>query len=171
MMEDMGRRMEEPGPELAADQMSVWGQISNRLARMRVRTRTQDMNELLEHEDLTESTRRLPAPLQDQIGAVFLVDDAVAGLELFRASDIFAAFVRRLAIGYGLDAMTGNSSARTSWNDETIESVLLLINRCEFLTKDSPGLGSEVHVTTESLVGHGLAVGDSIVHFAAMPRV
>jgi hypothetical protein len=61
--------MEEPGPELA-DQMSVWGQISNRLAYMRMRTRTQDMNELVEHEDLTESTRRLPAPLHDQIGAV-----------------------------------------------------------------------------------------------------
>jgi len=171
MMDDVGRRMEEPGQELAADQMSVWSQISNRLVRMRMRTRTQDMNELLEHKDLTESTREIPAPLQDQIGAVFLVDDAVVGLELFRTSDLFAASMRRLTMGYGLDAMTGNSSARTSWNDETIESVLLLINRCKFLTKDSPGLGSEVHVTAESFVGHGLAVGDSIVHFAAMPRV
>jgi len=151
--------------------MSVWGQISNRLAHMRMRTRTQDVNELLEHEDLTESTHRLPTPLQDQIGAVFLVDDAVVGLELFRASDLFAASMRRLTMGYGLDAMTGNSSARTSWNDETIESVLLPINRCEFLTKNSPGLGSEVHVMTEGLVGHGLAVGDTIVHFAAMPRM
>jgi len=83
MMHDVHRSM-EAGHGPRADQHEVWGDIDRKMGRMGVRSATRTMTDIYEQRgcSLDAMAGQLKAA-PDQVGAIFIVRDRIAGLELF----------------------------------------------------------------------------------------
>jgi hypothetical protein len=89
-----------------ADQGQVWNAIAEKSARMRVASPTRAMSDIFEgHAVSVDAYARALAPMASRVGAVFLLDDEAAGLDLFAHASTCRALLPKIVRGYALDAI------------------------------------------------------------------
>lgn len=152
--------------EYVADQREIWNQISLKADRMDAECPSMAMSEMYEKkaEKLEEYTRHFRA-IEGQVGAVFLINGEVAGLDSFGKSDTFSKVFKKLIQSYALDAIdylepdkeikvskTGVSDLIQSAKSATLES------------RQSVGLGTDLRLETRKLTGFALALDGSLLH-------
>ena len=89
-----------------SDQGEVWSDISAKSARMEADSPTEAMSEMYEKRavDLDRFVAQFKA-VDGQIGFVFLIDGAVAGLDLFDTPETLRKLLPKLVKSYALDAL------------------------------------------------------------------
>ena len=89
-----------------SDQQAVWNDIAEKSARMAVASDTAAMLAMYERVDhsLDDFVAAFP-PADRQVGAVFLVNGHLAGLELFDAPTTWRKLSPKLVRSYALDAI------------------------------------------------------------------
>ena len=108
---------------------------------------------------------------QSQVGAIFMINGKVVGMDSFGKADSFSKFFNKLVESYALDAV--------DWFEPEKEHKSLKNEVTNFLnyTKESRveshpavGLGTDYRIETGSLTGFALAMGDDLLHLSVFTR-
>jgi hypothetical protein len=153
-----------------SDQSAIWQEIDLKSARLGAESSTRAAAAMFDklRERLDGFTNEL-RPLDGQVGAVFAIRGAIVGLDAFDSPNTWARVMPGLVRSYGLDALDaaigGNGFAKP-------EPALFLdaIANAPLETFPAIGLGSDVRIGGDAVVGGALVVDDRVVHILAFPK-
>jgi hypothetical protein len=155
-----------------ADQGEIWNDIEEKANRMDALSPSMAMSRIYELKtaSLEEYTRNF-RPIEGQVGAAFLIDGKVAGIDSFGKSDTFSKVFKKLLESYALDAID-------QYNPQKEVKVLKcqatdLIKEAQSApieSRPSVGLGMDLRLESRKLSGFALALEDQILHLAVFAR-
>jgi hypothetical protein len=154
-----------------ADQGMVWDHIAAKAAELNAPSRTSAMAAIYDrHRTTVDEYVAALGPTQGQTGAVFAIDGAVAGLDLFDRPESLAALLPKLVRSYAVDAI-GNGGGEHNTPEPAAAKVFLnLLADAHTDAYPALGLGTDLRLTAPGLVGGGLTVDDHLIHLAAFAR-
>jgi len=145
-------------------QGEVWAEVSLKLNKMKSRSPSAALNQVYEDYEgrLEKVNEELKAP-QGCSGAVFVFGGKIAGMDLFDQSGTLEKLWPKLVRSYAIDAMEepGEPSKQTRESVVSWLKAALTVKSEKF---HSPGLGEDVRLQGENLVGSSLLVEDEPVH-------
>ena len=151
-----------------SDQSEVWHNISRKSARLRVNSPTESMSDIYENKKRSiESAVEAFSSADQQVGAVFGIDDAVAGIDLFDSETTFAKMLPKLVRSYALDAI---ETPRRQWKATSVTEAQRFINSLcavEVQKYKAIGLGEDLRLKSQMIAGGALANENQIVHLGA----
>jgi hypothetical protein len=160
------------GGSRRSDQSEVWGNISAKSARFEVASPTGSMSDI--YEDQKQSIDEFVGAFNSvecQVGAIFGIDGAVGGIDLFDAPDTFAKLMPKLVRSYSLDAIetpTEEKKKTTEIEAKRFIEVLSTIQTQEF---PAVGLGKDLRLESEMISGGALVNEGRVVHLGAFPLI
>ena len=159
--------------EYSSDQSAIWGEISSRLESEGISAPTHAMDD-----HYTSRMRELKA-FQEQfsldkfkkvekgtlVGAAFTLSGKILGMDAFDKSETLRRQWAKLINSYAIEAVReGNGGA------VDIESVRLFLGTAsasDMQVFEPPGLGDDVRITGEKVVGSALVFGSHVIHIYA----
>lgn len=148
-------------------QTDVWENIRAKSARMGNRSGTEAMAGIYEdHDAELRAYVRAIQPVQNQVGAVFAVDDEVRGVELFDFSATLRRLYPKLVRSYALDAVEGRKSASSGVEPDP-RPIIAAVTAAEKSEHGAVGEGTDIRLTGDHLTGGGLVARDRLVHLCA----
>ncbi len=153
--------------ERRADQGAIWNDIDEKAARMAAPSETHAAAAMYEksREQLDEFQRSLQAQPR-QVGAVFAINGAIAGLEVFDSTATWRKSMRKIVESYGLDALD-RVAEKPSRARRDPARFLASIARAETKTFPAIGLGEDLRLQGAHISGAALTVDDRVVHALA----
>ena len=158
----------------SADQGAIWAEIDHSQACMGVNSPTSALHETYKDHDqklnkMVEAFKTLPG----QVGLLVYINNRFVCLDLFDQPATLEKLMPRLLKSYAVEAL--NSTGRPATQPSpTPEALLETIDKSEYLTYPSVGLGQDMRLNGTGIVGAGLVVDDQVVHlsvFAEEQRV
>jgi hypothetical protein len=153
-----------------SDQSEVWQNISGKSARMGVSSPTGSMSDV--YEDRKRSVEEFVGAFSNtekQIGAVFGIDGAVSGVDLFDAPDTLSKLLPKLVRSHALDALETSTRKRTAMSETEIRRFIDILSTVETQQFPAVGLGDDVRLTGQMISGGALVNDGRIVHLGAFP--
>ncbi len=146
-------------------QSEVWDEVRAKSIQMRVSSPTGASADLYRaHErDLRSLESAFPAH-PGQCGAVLGIGRDLC-LDLVSRPDAFARLWPKLRAGYLLDALERLGGQATPYGE--IEALISTIGRAEWSRQPSAGLGEDVRVRSEHVIGSGLELDGELVQLSA----
>jgi len=121
-------------------------------------------------ERLDNYERALPVPTK-AYGAIFLVGGRVSGMELFGSYEILAKVWPKILCSYTMQALTeGKSSTDEATECESVDTFIERLGACQVETHKGVGLGTDLRLDSEKVVGGGLFLDQDVVHLYAFPQ-
>jgi hypothetical protein len=140
-----------------SDQKGVWGEVSRKLGAMDSPSRSDAMQDVYRkyEEKLKGLEERLPVPT-DCNGVVFVVAGMIVGSDLFDKKETLRKLWPKLIRSCSLDALEQPSKNQTSLSSATISTWLQNSAKATQEAFPSPGLGSDVRIDGEGVIGASL---------------
>jgi hypothetical protein len=152
-----------------ADQGKVWDDIDAKAFRMRAPSMTHAVAALYEkaHRNLEEFQEKLEA-IPRQAGALFTINGIVAGMDLFDSPATWRKSMHKLVQSYGLDALdsTHGPVSDTKPRPQTFLKTVQATPREQF---KAIGLGEDVRISGEKVLGGALIADGKLIHLVAFP--
>jgi hypothetical protein len=147
-----------------SDQAGVWRVVADKLTRMGSPSATQALHQAYEDHRarLAQLLGKLPLPA-GCCGAAFVLGGTVVGIDLFDQPATLAKLWPKLAGSYAMDALEQPTLA-VPVRPETVCQWLLSASQAKSEVFKSPGLGDDVRLVGNGLVGAGLVIADHPVH-------
>ena len=155
-----------------ADQGQIWDDISAKSRRMRAFSDTGASGALYERcrEELDEFIANLK-PTPNQVGAVFAVAGRPAGVEIFRSPHLFAHLFPKLVRSYGLDVLEERETREPEPAPEIdLSDLLKSLSGANAKRYKAIGLGEDIRLDSDSVIGAALTDNGALVHLAAFSR-
>jgi len=155
------------------NQSAVWDDVSDALADFDVGSDTQAVADLYEQqEQQLAQLIELMSANDDTVGAVFLIDGKVCGLEVFDAAPTWQKLMPKVLRGYGIDALRDNAGrphTPTSSADALAEAEAFLHSVAATSAKsfDAVGEGEDLRFVGEAVTGGALQSQGRIIHLCA----
>ena len=160
-----------------ADQGAGWEDIAAKACRMMAESPTSAAAAMYEgsRAKLDEFMEHLEA-VPRQAGAIFTINGHVAGIDVFDSQATWRKSMHKLVQSYGLDAVDhaealghvgaseGGSAAKPQ--PKRFLSTLKKAAREHF---PAIGVGEDVRITGDTIVGGGLVVDGKVIHLVAFP--
>lgn len=167
-LEQVSCAMRETGMR-DADQRDVWQDIDAKSRRMKAGSATHAAAAMYERsraklDAFVEALEATPR----QAGAVFTINGIVAGLDVFDSPATWRKSMRKLVQSFGLDALdnAGGPVSDATPRPDVFLSALKQSARQRF---PAIGVGEDVRITGDMIVGGGLVVHGKVVHLVAFP--
>jgi hypothetical protein len=110
-------------------------------------------------------------PIEGQVGAVFLINGQVAGLDSFGKPDTFLKVFKKLIQSYALDAIDFFEPDKDFRVSKTGVSDMINLARSAGLeSRPSVGLGTDFRLESRKVIGFALALDDQVVHLSIFAR-
>ena len=106
------------------------------------------------------------APVATQCGAVFLIDEAARGVDLFDSPAAFRAMYPKLIRGYALDAVDRGASQFRS-HSTSPDRFLKRLQDAEWVRVPAVGRGDSWRVMNPGMSGGALTDAERLVHLSA----
>jgi hypothetical protein len=167
----VGGRVQSQSVAMAfdADQTAIWGDVSDKLSRMKVRSASAAMLDGFESfaPNLAAFEEAL-APLPGQTGAMFALDGAIAGVELLPSALAFNKLFRKLLRSYAIDALEETDAPAPAAPPQS-EARAFLGRVASASVRSAPGvgLGEDLRIEGDGCVGHALVHEGALLHLAA----
>jgi hypothetical protein len=154
----------------ASDQGDVWNRLAKKSARLNAPSETAAMSEMFEKLGTPiEEFVAAFSPVDRQVGAIFFINGARAGLELFDSASTWRKLAPKLVRSYAVDAIDrrgGPSLKRTPHAPQAFAAAVGTTPAAAFA---AIGQGSDVRLTGTDVVGAGLVAGGRLIHLSAFP--
>ncbi|MFN8185460.1 MAG: DUF6569 family protein [Gaiellales bacterium] len=159
------------GPARGGAQGVVWDAVAEKLARHQARSATRAQADLFATRERDLAGLRGSFPLQGgQCGAILALPGGKTGperaaslsLDCLSRPDAFARLYPRLLQGYLLDALE-----RLDGTPVDAEAFLVAVGEAPARLGPSPGLGEDVRISGEDIVGSGLVLDGELVQLSA----
>lgn len=152
----------------AANQSEVWGDISQKAARMGSHSPTSAMADVFEAQRhrVDDYVGAFTAE-SGQVGAVFAIGENIEGLELFDCNETLADMLPKLIRSYAIDAIETVESHRRNPSAISADAFISRLVNAEVETFPAVGEGTEVRLTAPGVIAGGLVTDKRVVHLAA----
>ena len=154
-----------------SDQHEVWNLIAEKAARLETRSDTSAMAAMYDTlgSTLDEFVSAFPA-LERQIGAVFIVNGRVAGLELFDAESTWRKLFPKVIRSYALDAIDRARETSVAGSPPKTRAFVRTVMSSRASVFPAVGEGDDVRLAGRGdLVGAALVARGRAVHLSAFP--
>ena len=158
--------------EFRSDQSAIWDGIAEKAERMAAPSPTGAMAAMYDKERPAIEEYVKPFRLIDsQVGAIFMINGKVAGMDAFGNPGTFSKVFKKLLESYALDAI--------DWYDSNQEQKALKNEVTKFrkatLAADteghpSVGLGTDFRLESGKVTGFALAVDEQLLHISIFSR-
>ncbi len=147
-----------------SDQGEVWANIAAKSARMDSRSATEAAAALYEtHRAGLDDYLNAFSPNDEQVGALFAINDQVVGFDLFDSPLTLSKLLPKLVQSYALDAIDegeGDSLAERSGAEQLLsDTTAVSIERFPAI-----GEGEDLRLHGERLSGGALVANDQVIH-------
>ena len=155
-----------------SDQKKVWGEVARKLGAMRSPSSSDAMQDLYRSYELKlkELENKLPAP-SDCNGAVFVIDGKIVGSDFFDKADTLRKLWPKLIRSCGIDALERSAIIQRSTAAADISSWLAYSAGATQEPFPSPGMGLDVRIEGQDVLGASLVVDDHPVHMELFRRM
>ena len=154
-----------------SDQGKVWGEVSRKIHAMGSASRSDAMQDVYRNYEakLKELEEKLPAPM-DCNAAVFAVAGVVVGADFFDKKETLQKLWPKLIRSCSLDALEQSSPNATSTSADDISTWLKRSAKATQEPFPSPGLGQDVRIEGEDVLGASLVIDDHPIHMELFHR-
>ena len=151
------------------DQGEVWADISRKHDEAGSLSPTGAMRDAFEHHrtDLDDMKVAFSQPEPGQTGVIACVGGRPVALDAFDRPETLTKLWPRLLSGYALDAVGHEQVALAP---EAINSFLQAAGAATTTSHEGLGLGMDVVITGENVVGNALTWGEGVIHLALFAR-
>jgi len=155
----------------SVDQAAVWREVSRKLRTTDSSSSSDALQDVFRNYErkLEESVENLPAPIECN-GAVFVIGGRIAGVDLFDKSDTLRKLWPKLIKSCTIDALEPSTESPGSMAQEQISSWLDAAASAILESFPSPGVGQDVRIEGEDVIGASLVVDDHPVHMELFRR-
>jgi hypothetical protein len=161
------RRVSAPG----ADQASVWREVSRKMGAMGSYSFSNALQDMFHDYDgkLSESVEKLRAPAECN-GVVFVIGGRIAGADLFDKPSTLRKLWPKLIRSCAIDALEPSTQNLGSTEQQKISIWLERVASAKQEPFPSPGVGLDVRIDGEDVIGASLVVNDHPVHLELFGR-
>ena len=154
-----------------SDQREVWGEVSRKIDAMGSPSRSDAMQDVYRNCEakLKELEEKLPAPM-DCNAAVFVVPGVVVGSDFFDKKETLQKLWPKLIRSCSLDALEQSLRNATSTSADDISTWLESSAKATQEPFPSPGLGQDVRIEGEDVLGASLVIDDHPIHMELFRR-
>ena len=158
--------------EYTSDQGAIWNEISAKASRRKAESDSMAMAEIYRKErpaidDYLENF----AMVDSQIGAIFLINGKVVGMDCFGKPETFEKTFKKIVESYALDAIDWYDSKVESKGSKTkVNNFLKTANDAKVETHPSVGLGTDCRIESVKCTGFGLSLDDQVLHLSVFER-
>lgn len=156
-----------------SDQSTIWHMVSELASRRGAVSESMDMDFVFEIEApaIKEYLDRFVA-VGRQVGAVFLVDGNVVGMDAFGKAATFSRVFKNLLESYALDAVDRYEKEIGAGDSKKAASdMLAAVSAAKAEYRSSVGLGTDLRFESEKLVGFALENEGRLLHICLFPSV
>ena len=152
-----------------SDQSAVWSEIAEKSERLRARSSTAAAAAM--YDQLRGALDRMIgsiAPLDQQVGAIFVIRGMIAGLDVFDHPRTWAQTMPKLMRSYGLDALD-NGIGGDGFATPDPRRFLDAISRATCTAYPAVGAGRDLRFEGNGIIGAALETKNGVVHAVAFP--
>jgi hypothetical protein len=153
-----------------SDQSKVWRDISDKSERLGVSSETGSMSDM--YKNRKRSMKEFVSAFTStdhQIGAIFCIDGAVAGVDLFDCPETFDKLMSKLLRSYALDAIETSGNDDKSTSETEVQRFLDILTTTDIQEFPAVGLGSDLRIHSQMISGGALIKDDRVIHLGAFP--
>ena len=152
-----------------SDQRAIWRDLGAKASRLRAHSPTGAMSDMYEQHEtpIDNLVENLPAS-QNQVGAVFVIDNSIAGIDIFDRPETFAKLLPKLVRGYALDAV--DPATATEAPTEEADKFLAIVASAKAEVFPAVGLGEDFRLSSSEVAGGALVVDQNVIHLGAFPK-
>jgi hypothetical protein len=153
-----------------SNQSEVWRDISDKAERMAVVSETQAMSDIYESRK-EKLSKYLPefGAVEDQIGAMFEIDGAIFGMDLFDKEATLTKVLPKLVHSFALDAVEVPSDRTNGSSTERAHQFIGRVGAAAIERFPATGLGVDLRLSGQAVSGGALTVDGGVVHLYAFP--
>lgn len=162
----------EMSGDFAADQSTIWNDISEKALRMDAQSPSSAMSEIYKKkgESIKDYTEHFSLT-DSQIGAVFMINGQVVGMDCFGKPETFEKVFAKLVESYALDAIdTPEAKKGSTVEKDQATKFVHSPTTCKVEPHPSVGLGTDCRLESKTTTGFALAHDDQILHLSAFSR-
>lgn len=154
-----------------SDQKEVWDEVSRKLAFMGSPSRSDAMQDVYRNYSarLRELEEKLPAPT-DCNGAVFVITSVIVGSDFFDKTDTLRKLWPKIIKSCSIDALERPAPDEKSTSPEEISRWLESSTSATQEPFPSPGVGLDVRIEGQDVLGASLVIDDHPVHMELFRR-
>jgi hypothetical protein len=155
-----------------SDQRAVWGEIARKLRAMGSTSDTGALKDMFEdyRTRLTQIQQTLSAPAGCH-GALFAFNSRILGADLFDKPSTLVKLWPKMIKSYAADILDKQKSTSHPMEPQSVGEWLKSATAAKENIFDSPGVGQDVRIEGEAVIGAALVVGDSPIHLHLLPSV
>jgi hypothetical protein len=155
-----------------SDQGAIWDEISQKASRRIAQSPSMAMSRIYEKDwpSIQEYAGHFKL-IDSQVGAVFMINGKVVGMDSFGKAESFAKVFRKLVESYALDAIDwfdpekGYKPLKRGVTGFIRDA---LASQTEF--RPSVGLGTDLRMESKKITGFALVLDDKIIHLSVFSR-
>ena len=148
-------------------QGEVWNDIREKSARMGSRSQTHAMASLYDdYEERIDAYVQGLQPVQNQVGAVFVIGGRVRGIDLFDFPATLRRLYPKLVRSYALDALETPAGPAEGLEPDPRE-IIQALTAADSSAHAAVGEGTDVRLSADQLTGGALLARDRLIHLCA----
>ncbi len=144
-------------------QASVWKEISRKQTTLKIQSKTRAMTESFRQKEEELNYYRDYRPLPEQVGFAVFSNLRFLGLEVFSNPGVFQAFLEKLLLSYGLDALEDRMKEGQERRVKP-EEALQALDKTQLKERKNPGVGRLLSGFTRLLVIRKLVKEGVLLH-------
>jgi hypothetical protein len=155
-----------------SDQSAIWDEVAGLASRRGAESESMDMDFVFDKEAPAIKEYLEGFSLVDrQAGAVFLVNGKVVGMDAFGKSVTFSRVFKSLLESYALDAVDRfEKETDVGTGKKAASDVLAAASVAKSESRPSVGLGMDLRLDSEKLVGFALEHENRVIHLCLFPN-
>ena len=155
-----------------SDQGAIWNEISAKASRRQAESDSMAMAEIYKKERLAiDDYLENFAMVDSQIGAIFLINGKVVGMDCFGKAETFEKTFKKIVESYALDAIDWyDEKVRSQSSNTKVDSFLKTANDAQVETHPSVGLGTDCRLDSNKCTGFALSHEDQVLHLSVFAR-
>jgi hypothetical protein len=155
-----------------SDQSAIWQEVAELASRRGAESESMDMDLVFDKEaPVIKEYLEGFTLVENQVGAVFLVNGKVVGMDAFGKAATFSRVFKNLLESYSLDAVDCYEREIVPGDGaKSASDVLAAAIAAKTESRSSVGLGMDLRLESEKLVGFALEHEDRIVHICLFPN-
>lgn len=166
-MEQVSACMKVSGDHYS-DQSAVWEDIAERSNELNVNSRTASMLDAYDqYDEYLSAYRKAFKAAAGQVGAVFVVNGVVDGLECFDSPRAFEHTLEKLVGSYAMEAIMKRDKPSGQVAQEEVSAFIDALTGIEADRYPAIGEGEDLRFDQLGLTGGALQVEDRLVHLVA----
>ncbi|HEV3485958.1 MAG TPA: DUF6569 family protein, partial [Vicinamibacterales bacterium] len=163
-----------------SDQSAVWADIAAKSARMHAGSPTSAMEALyVDHSTSIEKFVDACRAVERQVGALFAVNGALVGMDLFDRDITLRKMLPKLVRSVAVDALDGGSFGSQAETPEAlavpfphqVARFLAAVASVPQTTTKGIGLGDDVRMNGSGITGAALVVDGTVIHLSAFNQI